>query len=599
MQFLYPAGAWAFLGLAAVLALYILRREYRDHPISSTYLWQKTLQDQTASKPFQKLRSNMLMFLQLLAVILFAFSLMRPMLPGMETGGETVMIFDLSMSMQAQSAGQSRIEKAVSEAERMLSGMGAADKVTILTAGNKVSNLISRTGDRQAALQALRTVKAEYGQADIGGAMSLAAAMKREIKDMNIVLFSDTHDPHGLKGIQFIPTGESVDNRAIVALSASRTEQGAWALARIANFGQAADVTVECYADGLLCDVRTATLMAGETQGLRFVLPQGAVRIWARIVENDGLAADNTRYTALKDSTKQKIAFIGQDNVFLEKALLQRGDVDLVRTTAADAASIFDCSLFVYDGVMPDPMPEQGAVMILQPTASVFGVTPGAQKSPEYGFAMPAGGIAAQLSDHVSFSQVALRQYTPLNGGQPVLVSGSDTLIAAGEESGRRFMVIGFDLHESNWVMKYDFPIFMMHALNYLMPNAMQNVQDALCGDVLTLDLDGRTASASVLTPGGSSYTLAPPFPVLPFSDTGMPGLYTLSQTMLKGDTVEAAFAVNVPVSESDVRFVDTGAGEGFQMRSTQYYGQELTGLLMLALLALLLMEWWVSCRAG
>ncbi len=599
MQFLYPAGTWALAGLLAVLALYILRKEYREQSISSTYLWRRTLEDQTASRPFQKLKSNLLMFLQLLAALLLALSLMRPLLPGAQMGGETVMIFDVSMSMQAAASGQSRLNQAVSEARRMVEGMGVADRLTILSAGKKVTHLLSRSADRQEAARALDDIQAENGNADVAGALSLARAMGREIENLNIVVFSDTFLPQGEEGVRYVAVGEGVENCAIISLTASRLEEGTAALARIINYGEAKSVTVRCYADGQLCDARTVEISAGGTQSVRLMVPENAAYIRAEIVEGDGLPADNQRHFVMRERGQKKIALIGQDNIFLEKALLQREDVDLIRTTKEDAPSLQNCSLYVYDGELPDPLPQSGSFLILQPAAQVLGVTPGGTKTPEYALSLAGGTLADRFSNHVSFQGVALKQYAPLSGGQPVLVSGGDVLISAGEENGSRFVVIGFDLHESNWVLKYDFPIFMMHALNYLMPDVLSNVADALCGDVLSLSLDGRTAKAVALTPAGKSVSLAPPIPALPFDDTGEAGLYTLSQTLLSGETVQTPFVVNVPTTESDVRTVAESSGENQLRAGVTDYGRELTTLLTIALLALMMAEWWVSCRAG
>ena len=599
MQLLSPAGTWALAGLLAVLALYILRKDYREQSVSSTFLWRKTLEDQTASRPFQKLKSNLLMFLQLLAVLLLALSLMRPMLSGKQAGGETVMIFDVSMSMQAEKAGQSRLGRAVSEARRMVDGMGGADRLTILTAGIKVTHLLSRSADRQEALNALNAIRAENGKADVAGALSLARAMGREIDNLNIIVFSDTFTPKGEEGVRYVAVGEGVDNCAILSLTASKREDGTAALARIENFGGAKSVTVRCFADGQLCDARTASLAAGETQSVHLNVPENAVYIRAQIAEEDGLLCDNQRHFVMRENGKKKIALIGQDNIFLEKALLQRGDVELIRTTREDAPSLNDCSLFVYDGVMPKKLPESGSLLILQPSSEILGVTPGIKKAPEYAVSLAAGTLAGRFSDHVSLKSVAVREYAPLSGGQPVLVSGGDTLVCAGEENGIRFMVMGFDLHESNWVLKFDFPIFMMHALNYLIPDVLSGAKDALCGDVITLSLDGRTASAAAMTPAGKSEALAPPFPALPFEETGEPGLYTLSQTLTGGETVQTPFVVNVAASESDVREVAQSSGENLQRAGVTDYGRELTTLLLIALLALLMAEWWVSCRAG
>ncbi len=325
MQFLYPAGSWALTGLFIVLALYILRKEYREHTVSSTYLWRKTLEDQTASRPFQKLKSNLLMFLQLLTVLLLALSIMRPLVPGKQAGGETIMIFDVSLSMQAAASGQSRIKQAVSEAGRMVEGMGDGDRLTILTAGKKVTHHLSRSYDRQEAFKALNAIDAENGEADVSGALSLAKAMGREIDNLNIVVFSDTFPNQEEEGVRYVAVGAGVDNCAILSLTASQREEGLAALARIANYGNAKSMTVRCYADGQLCDARTVEVQEGATQSVRFAVPDGAAYIHTEIAEADGLLQDNRRHFVMREQGKKKIALIGQDNIFLKKRFCSVG----------------------------------------------------------------------------------------------------------------------------------------------------------------------------------------------------------------------------------------------------------------------------------
>ena len=75
MEFIQIGGAWAFLGLAVILALYMLKRRFEEHEVPSTYLWRRMLADQNANRPFQKLRKNLLMVLQLAVVVLLALAL--------------------------------------------------------------------------------------------------------------------------------------------------------------------------------------------------------------------------------------------------------------------------------------------------------------------------------------------------------------------------------------------------------------------------------------------------------------------------------------------------------------------------------------------
>ena len=48
------------------------------------------------------------------------------------------------------------------------------------------------------------------------------------------------------------------------------------------------------------------------------------------------------------------------ENVFLEKALSLREDIVLLRTTAQEAAEIENIDLYVFDGELPETLPQSG-----------------------------------------------------------------------------------------------------------------------------------------------------------------------------------------------------------------------------------------------
>lgn len=82
---------------------------------------------------------------------------------------------------------------------------------------------------------------------------------------------------------------------------------------------------MECQADGVLCDVVTADLKAGESRALLLDAPRAIPPWHARIVEKDALALDNERWYAAQGEGSYRVALAGE-NVFLEKALsLLRG----------------------------------------------------------------------------------------------------------------------------------------------------------------------------------------------------------------------------------------------------------------------------------
>src|SRR5437660_10264517 len=85
-----------------IVVMYILKLRRKDVVVSSTFLWRQVIRDVQANAPFQKLRKNLLMFLQLAAVALLVFSLARPFWRGHAVGGRSVvMVVATSASLMA------------------------------------------------------------------------------------------------------------------------------------------------------------------------------------------------------------------------------------------------------------------------------------------------------------------------------------------------------------------------------------------------------------------------------------------------------------------------------------------------------------------
>src|SRR6187455_767442 len=117
MNFLAPI-AFAFAAtIPVVVIFYLLKRKRVVKLVSSTVLWQRFLADTQASSPFQRLRHNWLLLLQLLMLALVVLALTRPFLAGNARESRLrVVVLDGSASMQAIDETPSRFEKARAEA---------------------------------------------------------------------------------------------------------------------------------------------------------------------------------------------------------------------------------------------------------------------------------------------------------------------------------------------------------------------------------------------------------------------------------------------------------------------------------------------------
>ena len=74
MNFLAPIAAVFAAAVPVVILFYLLKRKRVVRLVPSTVLWQKFLAETQASAPFQRLRKNWLLFLQILLLLLAVFS---------------------------------------------------------------------------------------------------------------------------------------------------------------------------------------------------------------------------------------------------------------------------------------------------------------------------------------------------------------------------------------------------------------------------------------------------------------------------------------------------------------------------------------------
>jgi len=131
--FLSPLGILAGLSLPAVVVLYLLKLKRKRQVVPSVLLWRKSLEDFTANSPFQKLRSNPLLWLQLLLLLLLTLGLMRPVLNLDATKGvDLYVLLDRSASMAATDIAPNRLEHAKELIDEKIRNLGGGDRMMIV-----------------------------------------------------------------------------------------------------------------------------------------------------------------------------------------------------------------------------------------------------------------------------------------------------------------------------------------------------------------------------------------------------------------------------------------------------------------------------------
>ena len=475
IHFLSPGFAWALAAPALILVLYLLRRRYLPRQVPSVFLWRKSVKDYAANRPFQKLMKNLLLPLQILAALALALALMRPAIPG-GTAGRTVLIFDVSGSMQAETAGRTRLETAKEEALALIRTLPAEEKITVLAAGAETERL-ALSAERGEAEKAVASVTCGRTGADIDRALALADAIAREGEEetgANVVVYSDTfrRSQAALRGGAFslsvVNCGAGEENRAVYSLEAADGQ----AFARVANYGGNCSASLACEADGVLCDAKEMMIPAGETAGVSFAIPEGARRVRVSLREKDALAADNTAEAAVKQAVSRTVA-VTSDSVFLESALRVRPDLTVVRTEKKALAST-EADLYILGTsplIVTRTLPEEG----YDPEATAFG--PFGWDAEETAVTGSPAPVISEcpLTRGLTMKDVFFRSIRPVSGGRTAAALDGQAVIAYADGMA----ALGFDLHNSNLPLKYDFPVLIQNMLDWLLPAGTESDEPA------------------------------------------------------------------------------------------------------------------------
>ncbi|MBO6262833.1 MAG: VWA domain-containing protein [Clostridia bacterium] len=115
---LVPLGLLGLIGIAVLIIIYIIRPNYQQKVVSSTFVWEMSLRYKKRRLPTNKLRNILIIICQILILAIMAFILSRPvMLLKTELfEDEAIVILDASASMRTiDDNGTMRFERAINE----------------------------------------------------------------------------------------------------------------------------------------------------------------------------------------------------------------------------------------------------------------------------------------------------------------------------------------------------------------------------------------------------------------------------------------------------------------------------------------------------
>ena len=603
MNFLSPEALAFAATLPVVVVFYLLKRRRVARLVSSTVLWQRFHNETQANSPFQKLRHNWLLIIQLILLALAVFALTRPYFAGkMESGRFVVVILDVSASMQATDVAPDRLGQAKTEVGKLIDGMYDSDEMVLILSGGITEVRQSPTSAKSVLRSALGQAQATDSPTRLLDAIKLAQNLTRNRPKAEVHLFSDgvssDLDAFELQDLNlaYHRIGEGGDNLGIVSLEVRPHPEEANQQAVFATIGNDSTNTmssdVSLFFGEQLVGNRRVTVGPTNTASLVFVANQNTNGVFQlRLKNNDALAVDNVGSVLSLARRDVKALLVTQGNAFLEKALRSVPKLDLSVTTGlSNPDSTVD--VIVLDAIKPSAWPS-GNVLAIHTQSTNWFQPSGTLEAPP---------IVDWKSTHallrfVNFDNVQLAH--SLNAVlppwlTPLVESPSAPLIAAGENDGHRAVWIGFNPLDSTWPLRVSFPIFVANAMDWLNPEVSTSLR---AGDSFAFRLTEEESEVAVTLPDGEMVeTKTTATGELIFANTFQQGVYRVA-----AGTNELAFCVNLFDAEESAIAAreELQLGEYGKVEATVQLDADKESWRWFAMLCLgfLMFEWWFYHR--
>lgn len=577
MSFLRPAAFIGLIILPMILALYLFKKKHIEIKVPSVFLWNKAGENQQAEKSIEKLKKNLLMFLQLLAALFCVFAMTEPYITSKSSANKYFLIIDNSLSMAAQEEKLTRLDMAKADAVKLVKESVRGSSFSVVTL-NSEQNMIISSDDKDEVIKAINGITQSIMPVDY-------EQIPEAPEEYSSILYSDMGINSDTISSQVY--GSSFDNCGVISLSTGNNGDTVRALVKVKNYGTVPlQKKINIYADGKLYGSKDVSLAPEETKDVIFTrIDGGAKEIRAQLQPNDRFTLDDNAYGVVSESNEKKVLLYGDVNPFMERALSVIPEVKTYREDGSSVPSDYD--LYVFDGNIPDTLPDDGHILFINPPENSFFEVKGEEETNNG--RLIKNSVLGMTEDSL-FSVCKSKKITLPKGAEIIALSGNTPIAFVQSKEKQKLAVIGFELNNSDLPLKKDFPVLVYDLYTYFFPDNAQSAGSIKAGENIKFDISPKAEKVSIIQPDETVVNLAPPFPVSDYHADGFTGIYYLEQ-IINSKPVYKPFAVNL-LGNEELNFSYNSEGslnEGIERHNIYNFG--LKNLILIAALIILLAE--------
>jgi len=501
VEFSNVPALWLLTLAIPLVLLYLLKRRRRDVVVPSTMLWKQALEDIRADTPFQKLKSSLLLLLQLLILVLITAILSGPhLVSSASLSRQRILVLDCSASMKATDVEPSRFAVAKQKLLKALDDIPVSDSVLLLAFSSETSIVQQSTNDLSQVRSKLNSLQAEDVAGDWSQLTKILEPLLRNSSPPLVMIASDfANVPSNLLGpISFDPiiAGKSGDNIGIMRVVSKPlpgSDKIQVLLYQIKNFSKKTTTsTLTLFANDSVMDSFEVKLGPGETlERTTEINVDQTIKVRIEKKPGDVFTLDDD-YVLFVEPVEPSTVKLKYENPFLRKALAVLPSIKI-----SNEGSIPIMMIKSIDEV------EQSGIYFLSSKSAQTTVP----------VRWNDGHPVLRFVDVGAWQIQNATAMTPPVGAESLVEISSGTIVYALEDKGRK-IVLGFALEDSNLPLLAGFPVFLQNAIHWIDEDKDKPLS-SVTGDKLRKEgsyrSDGKEGYANFADAGESNIEPVPP----------------------------------------------------------------------------------------
>jgi hypothetical protein len=476
MSFLNIWPLFFLVTIPFLILLYILKEKSEDLSVSSSIFWEEIYKTLEVNRPFEKLKKNIMLFLQILITLLIILALMNPLLKffGKEYS-ELIIVIDNSASMLGISDDETCIDRGKAVAKEYIDSCASGTKISIITANKDTEVLIAGSENNSLVKEKIDSVTKTFNLGDLNNSLKLVKSMTKELGNYKVLFITDEAVDIGDINGQVILVDKDESNISIDNIAHKKENGKVSVISTITNRGNV-DYSGDFYLYGEdnLLEATSLELKKGEEITLNFSMEDRDIKyLKGEISGKDAILEDNKYYHVIKNNDNKKILLVSNKNVFLEKALSVVSKAELVKTNEiSNISENNNYDLYIFDGMLGENIPEYGNVLMVNPPENNLFNVLGEQDGGE---AVVIGEGMPKYLQNMTFIASKIKKIEVPSWANSLINVGNDSILFLGKHNNQKVASVNFDFHDTDLPLKAEFPMLINYICEELLENNIVN----------------------------------------------------------------------------------------------------------------------------